>query len=94
MNSNAQEQLPEFGYAQPADSAGRHVGEGAFKGLLVAIGSCLAVICLLSLGSFLNQVFGRGETTALVERMATPRAGMKTIAPETPLVIERITPDQ
>jgi len=65
MNPNAQERhLPESGDAQwrpPADPGDRHVGEGWFKDLFVAIGSCVALISFLSLGFFLNQVFGPHE---------------------------------
>jgi hypothetical protein len=62
----------------------RRVWENWLKGLLVAIGSCVAV------GFFLGNGYGPQEPTAHMERLAKQLDGMTTITPETARMIARM----
>jgi hypothetical protein len=68
----------------PADPEQRRVWENWLKGLLVAIGSCVAATF------FLGNGYGPDETTAHMERLVKQLDRMTTITPETARMIARL----
>jgi hypothetical protein len=91
MSSSSLEEryLCEAGYPRaiwraPADPEQRRVWENWLMGMLVAIGTCVAVTFFLSKG------YGPQETTAQMERIVKQLDQIKTITPETARAIERM----